>query len=192
VFYEHCINLSFSLIEVFYFVTLFSVITPTTPCLFNLFSCQSGDLARAVPSTPRNEREVSLRYLRSMSRGIKNANKVSTELTLSIDSEVVISHTWETCQRKRGIEIVSTELTVHREPDIWDIRKTLTKSDVGRQIPKESMNEHILKYFTEEQINLVEDKDNSWVNNHGVRQRKRNYAWVVFQEMEFSWKLCIE
>jgi len=47
---------------------------------------------------------------------------------------------------------------------------------VGRQIPKESMNEHILKYFTEEQINLVEDKDNSWVNNHGVRQRKRNYA----------------
>ncbi|CAD5314364.1 unnamed protein product [Arabidopsis thaliana] len=83
-------------------------------------------------------------------------------------------------KEERGIEIVSTELTVHRESDIGDIKKTLTKSDVGRQIrvliPKESMNEHILKYFTEEQINLVEDKDNSWVNNHGVRQRKRNYA----------------
>ncbi|CAL9217219.1 unnamed protein product [Arabidopsis halleri] len=96
--------------------------SPTTPCLFDFFSCQSGDLARVVPSAPRNERQ------------------------------------------ERGIENVSTELTVPIDPDIWDIKKTLTNSDVGGQtrllIPKESVNEHILKYFTEEEINLVEDEDN--------------------------------
>lgn len=65
-----------------------------------------------------------------------------------------------------GIEIannVSTELTVLRDPDIWDIRKTLTKSDVRGQSrllrPKESVKEQILKYLTEEEINLVEDED---------------------------------
>lgn len=110
---------------------------PTTPRPLGLFPCQGGDLERVVSSATRNETLVSLAHLRNISkedRDIEIANNVSTELTLSI------------------------------KPDIWEIKKPLTTSDVGSQtrliIPKESVIEHILKYFTKEEIRMVEDEDN--------------------------------
>ncbi|EOA32863.1 hypothetical protein CARUB_v10016176mg [Capsella rubella] len=113
-----------------------SVALDLFPCrsvVLDLFPCQSGDFARVVPSAARNERRVvSLAHFRNMPR--EERDNVSTELTLSI------------------------------EGDIWKIKKTLSKSDVGIQtrllIPKESANEHILKYLTEEEIKLVEDEGN--------------------------------
>lgn len=87
------------------------------------------------PYATKNGRQVSLAHLGYISReerDIEIANNVSTELTVSVD-------------------------------DLWDLKKKLMKSDVGTQtrllISKEFAYKHILKYFTEEDIIKVEDKD---------------------------------
>ena len=70
----------------------------------------------------------------------------------------------------RDIKAPGTELTLSINPDIWEIKKHLTVSDVRNSqtrlmLPKDHVAAHILYYLTDEERTMIED-----VNNHqGLR-----------------------
>ncbi|KAF8089669.1 hypothetical protein N665_0500s0033 [Sinapis alba] len=75
--------------------------------------------------------------------------------------------------RNQGVvslaHLINTELTLSIKPNIWDITKPLTYSDVGNNqtrlmIPKDDAVTHILDYLTDEERLMVEDG-----NNQGLR-----------------------
>ncbi|KAL0858044.1 hypothetical protein Bca101_063198 [Brassica carinata] len=69
----------------------------------------------------------------------------------------------------RDIKTPDTELTLSINPDIWEIKKLLTESDVRNSqtrlmLPKEYVVPHILGYLTDEERIMVEG-----ANNQGLR-----------------------
>ncbi|XP_033132113.1 B3 domain-containing protein At2g33720-like [Brassica rapa] len=64
-----------------------------------------------------------------------------------------------------------TELTLSINPDIWEIKKHLTVSDMRNNqtrlmLPKDDVVAHILDYLTDEERLMIED-----ANNRGLRIR---------------------
>ncbi|CAH8386139.1 unnamed protein product [Eruca vesicaria subsp. sativa] len=71
----------------------------------------------------------------------------------------------------RNIETPGTELTLSINPDIWEIKKHLTESDVASNqtrlmLPKDHVVAHILDHLTDEERMMIEDVNN---NNQGLR-----------------------
>ncbi|CAN6990605.1 unnamed protein product [Brassica rapa subsp. trilocularis] len=67
--------------------------------------------------------------------------------------------------------IMSLKLTLSINPDIWEIKKHLTVSDVRNNqtrlmLPKDDVVAHILDYLTDEERLMIED-----ANNRGLRIR---------------------
>lgn len=85
------------------------------------------------------------------------------------DSACMVSSAIISLAHLRDINTPDTELTLSINPDIWEIKKHLTDSDVGNSqtrlmLPKDDVVEHILGYLTDEERIMVEGP-----NNQGLR-----------------------
>lgn len=141
---------------------------PRTRRFLDLPPCHSEDFTNVFSCAPRNERAVFV-VMNTQNSSPSSPTKPSLLGLIPSQSRNLVSlaHLRNISKEERDTEIannVSTELTLSIEPDIWTIKKTLKISDVGSQarliIPKESVFEHVFKYFTKEEIIAVENEDN--------------------------------